>query len=79
MARAWSSTIDSLTGNHISQVLQGSFSLHVPHLAKYTDFISLGLVLLLTGEAGVRDTIGRVGHRGSWDGKGLEMVKWWVD
>nr|KAF6410531.1 hypothetical protein HJG63_009059 [Rousettus aegyptiacus] len=49
VARAWSSTIDSLTGNHISRVLQGSFSLHVPHLAKYTDFISLGLVLLLTG------------------------------
>ncbi|XP_011383972.1 cationic amino acid transporter 3-like [Pteropus vampyrus] len=49
VARAWSSAIDSLTGNHISRVLQGSFSLHVPHLAKYTDFISLGLVLLLTG------------------------------
>ncbi|XP_066228682.1 cationic amino acid transporter 3-like [Saccopteryx leptura] len=49
VARAWSSAVDSLTGNRISQVLQGSVSLHVPHLAKYLDFLSLGLVLLLTG------------------------------
>ncbi|XP_032985178.1 cationic amino acid transporter 3-like [Rhinolophus ferrumequinum] len=49
VARAWSSAIDSVTGNHISRVLQGSFSLHVPHLAQYPDFFSLGLVLLLTG------------------------------
>lgn len=64
MARAWSSTIDSMTGNLISRVLQGTFPMHVPHLAKYPDFFSLGLVLLLTGEAGVRDGMGTVGHRG---------------
>ncbi|XP_019571452.2 cationic amino acid transporter 3 [Rhinolophus sinicus] len=49
VARAWSSAIDSMTGNHISRVLLGSFSLHVPNLAQYPDFLSLGLVLLLTG------------------------------
>ncbi|XP_019481309.1 PREDICTED: cationic amino acid transporter 3-like [Hipposideros armiger] len=49
VARAWSSAIDSVTGNHISRVLQRSFSLHVPHLTQYPDFFSLGLVLLLTG------------------------------
>ncbi|XP_033272264.1 cationic amino acid transporter 3-like isoform X1 [Orcinus orca] len=50
VARAWSSAFDSLTGNHISHVLQGAFSLHVPYsLAKYPDFFALGLVLLLTG------------------------------
>uniref|UniRef100_A0A8C6AGS4 Cationic amino acid transporter C-terminal domain-containing protein n=1 Tax=Monodon monoceros TaxID=40151 RepID=A0A8C6AGS4_MONMO len=50
VARAWSSALDSLTGNHISQALQGTFSLHVPYfLAKYPDFFALGLVLLLTG------------------------------
>lgn len=64
VARAWSSAVDSLAGNRISQVLQGSFSPQVPHLAKYLDFFSLGLVLLLTGEAGVRGWMGRVGHGG---------------
>lgn len=64
MARAWSSAIDSMTGNHISRVLLGSFSLHVPNLAQYPDFLSLGLVLLLTGEAGIRDRIGIVGFGG---------------
>nr|XP_025126072.1 cationic amino acid transporter 3-like isoform X2 [Bubalus bubalis] len=50
VSRAWSSTFDSLIGDHISQALQGTFSLHVPHfLAKYPDFFALGLVLLLTG------------------------------
>uniref|UniRef100_A0A8D0MX96 Solute carrier family 7 member 3 n=1 Tax=Sus scrofa TaxID=9823 RepID=A0A8D0MX96_PIG len=52
VARAWSSAFDNLIGNHISQTLQGSISLHVPHvLAKYPDFFAMGLVLLLTGEA----------------------------
>lgn len=51
VARAWSSAFDNLIGNHISQALQGSISLHVPHvLAEYPDFFALGLVLLLTGE-----------------------------
>ncbi|XP_061245133.1 cationic amino acid transporter 3-like isoform X2 [Bos javanicus] len=50
VSRAWSSTFDSLIGDHISQALQGTFSLHVPHfLAEYPDFFALGLVLLLTG------------------------------
>ncbi|XP_002695390.2 cationic amino acid transporter 3-like [Bos indicus x Bos taurus] len=50
VSRAWSSTFDSLIGDHISQALQGAFSLHVPHfLAEYPDFFALGLVLLLTG------------------------------
>nr|XP_006208678.1 cationic amino acid transporter 3-like [Vicugna pacos] len=50
VARAWSSTFDSLIGNHISQGLQGTFSRHVPYfLAKYPDVFAFGLVLLLTG------------------------------
>ncbi|XP_012589362.1 PREDICTED: cationic amino acid transporter 3 isoform X2 [Condylura cristata] len=50
VARAWSSAFDNLIGNHISQALQGSISLHVPQvLAEYPDFFALGLVLLLTG------------------------------
>ncbi|XP_008050533.1 cationic amino acid transporter 3 [Carlito syrichta] len=50
VARAWSSAFDNLIGNHISQTLQGTISLHVPYvLAKYPDFFALGLVLLLTG------------------------------
>ncbi|XP_032966298.1 cationic amino acid transporter 3 isoform X2 [Rhinolophus ferrumequinum] len=49
VARAWSSAFDNLIGNHISQALQGSISLNVPHvLAEYPDFFALGLVLLLT-------------------------------
>ncbi|XP_037675587.1 cationic amino acid transporter 3-like [Choloepus didactylus] len=50
VARAWSSVIDNLIGNHISRVLEGSFPVYVPHvLAKYPDFFALGLILLLTG------------------------------
>ena len=50
LARAWSYIFDSLIGNHISQALQGTFSLHMPHfLAKYPDFLALALVLLLIG------------------------------
>ncbi|EPY89900.1 cationic amino acid transporter 3-like protein [Camelus ferus] len=50
VARAWSSAFDSLTGNHISQGLQGTLSLYMPYfLAKYPDFFALGLVLLMTG------------------------------
>ena len=73
VSRAWSSAFDTLIGGHISQALQGTFSLHVPHfLAKYPDFFALGLVLLLTGKTGVTDTMGRVGcGRGSWSGKDL--------
>lgn len=52
MARAWSSAFDNLIGNHISETLKGTVSLHVPHvLAEYPDFFAMALVLLLTGEA----------------------------
>ncbi|XP_008853815.1 cationic amino acid transporter 3 [Nannospalax galili] len=50
VARAWSSAFDNLIGNHISQTLKGTISLHVPRvLAEYPDFFAMGLVLLLTG------------------------------
>ncbi|XFG10150.1 hypothetical protein AB1E19_013774 [Capra hircus] len=50
VSRAWSSALDSLIGDRISQALQGTFPLHLPHfLAKYPDFFALGLVLLFTG------------------------------
>ena len=66
IARAWSYTFDSLIGNHISQALERTFSLYMPYyLAKYPDFFALGLVLLLTGESGVRARVGRV--RGEWE------------
>ena len=58
MARAWSFTFDSLIGNRISHALQG-IALHVPQvLATYPDFFALGLVLVLTGKAGVRGKMG---------------------
>ncbi|KAB0381477.1 hypothetical protein FD755_003394 [Muntiacus reevesi] len=51
VSRAWSYVFDNLIGNHISQVLQETFSLQMPYfLARYPDFFALGLVLLLTGE-----------------------------
>ncbi|KAI4534936.1 hypothetical protein MG293_015796 [Ovis ammon polii] len=50
IAQAWSSTFDSLIGNHISEALGGTFSLQMPSfLASFPDFLALGLVLLLTG------------------------------
>ncbi|CAO2623532.1 Cationic amino acid transporter 3 [Lemmus lemmus] len=50
VARAWSSAFDNLIGNHISETLKGTISLHVPHvLAEYPDFFAMALVLLLTG------------------------------
>ncbi|XDC82533.1 hypothetical protein R6Z07F_013706 [Ovis aries] len=50
IARGWSSALDSLTGNYISQGLQETLSLHVPYfLPTYADFVALALVLLLTG------------------------------
>lgn len=74
MARAWSSAFDNLIGNHISQTLQGSISLHVPRvLAEYPDFFAMGLVLLLTGEARDRDNDGD-GLGGTRPEKGLVEV-----
>ncbi|XP_069405520.1 cationic amino acid transporter 3-like isoform X2 [Ovis canadensis] len=50
VTRAWSYAFDSLIGNHISKALERTFSPHMPSfLAPYPDFISLGLVLLMTG------------------------------
>ena len=52
LTRAWSYTFDSLIGNHISQVLEGTFSEHMPSfLAPYPDFVALALVLLMAGVA----------------------------
>ena len=56
VAQAWSYTFDSLIGNHISQALQETFSPYKPSfLATYPDFFTLGLVLLITSESGVRE------------------------
>lgn len=61
VSRAWSSALDSLIGDHISQALQRTFPLHLPHfLAKYPDFFALGLVLLFTGKIGITDRMGRM-------------------
>ncbi|XP_003127472.2 cationic amino acid transporter 3-like [Sus scrofa] len=50
VARGWSLTLDSLIGDHISQVLRENFPLHLPYfLPTYLDFVALSLVLLLTG------------------------------
>uniref|UniRef100_A0A8C2RG22 Amino acid permease/ SLC12A domain-containing protein n=1 Tax=Capra hircus TaxID=9925 RepID=A0A8C2RG22_CAPHI len=47
-AHAWRCAFDSLTGDRVSQALEGTFPLHVPYLlAMYADFFALGLVLLL--------------------------------
>ena len=61
-ARASSYILDNLIGNHISQALQETFSLHLPYsLATYADFFALGLVLLMTGETGLNNRMGRTG------------------
>lgn len=75
VARTWSYIFDNLIGNHISQVLQESFSLNMPYfLARYPDFFALGLVLLVTGETGVSDRKQGVRcGRGKWGGKGLGL------
>ena len=58
-AHAWRCAFDSLTGDRVSQALEGTFPLHVPYLlAMYADFFALGLVLLLAGESGVRYEMG---------------------
>ena len=68
LARAWSYIFDSLIGNHISQALQGTFSLYVPlYLAKYPDFLALALVLLFMGKTRPSDRRGR--SRGGEVGK----------
>ncbi|XP_027833779.2 cationic amino acid transporter 3-like isoform X1 [Ovis aries] len=50
VAKAWSIAFDSLTGNHISQALEGTFSPYMPSaLATFPDFVALGPLLLITG------------------------------
>ena len=72
LARAWSYIFDSLIGNHISQALQGTFSVHVHHfLAKYPDFLALALVLLFMGKTGPSDQRGRLQGGGMGKGRGL--------
>ena len=62
LARASSYIFDSLIGNHISQALQETFSLHLLYsLATYADFFALGLVLLMTGETRLNDRMERAG------------------
>ena len=63
LARASSYIFDSLIGNQISQALQETFSLHLLYsLATYADFFALGLVLLMTGEKGLNNRMGRAGY-----------------
>ncbi|DAA19414.1 TPA: solute carrier family 7 (cationic amino acid transporter, y+ system), member 3-like [Bos taurus] len=60
VARAWSIAFDSHIGNYIFQALEGTFSPYMPYyLTKYPDFVTLSLVLLLTGVLvlGVRESV----------------------
>ena len=72
VSKAWSYTFDGLIGNHISQALQRAFSQYMPdYLARYPDFIALAVVLLLTGETGVRIRMGREGCGGGAERLGV--------
>ena len=78
MARAWSYIFDNLIGNHISQVLQESFSLNMPYfLARYPDFFALGLVLLLTGEKGPETEREEQGMEGELAWGRLRVAEGW--
>ena len=74
LTRAWSYTFDSLIGNHISQVLEGMFSEHMPSfLAPYPDFVALALVLLMAGKKGSELSWGAWTVNGGlgWEGLGF--------
>uniref|UniRef100_A0A8D1F0I5 Cationic amino acid transporter C-terminal domain-containing protein n=1 Tax=Sus scrofa TaxID=9823 RepID=A0A8D1F0I5_PIG len=49
LTRAWSYTFDSLIGNHISQMLEGTFSEHMPCSWPHTQTVAVVLVLLMAG------------------------------
>ena len=52
LTRAWSYTFDSLIGNHISQMLEGTFSEHMPCSWPHTQTVAVVLVLLMAGQKG---------------------------
>lgn len=80
VAKAWSYIFDRLIGNHISQVLQEAFPLHMPSfLATYADVFALGLVLLMTGEEGSETGWEEGGVKGELGWKRLGVEKWWGD
>lgn len=77
VARAWSSTFDSLIGNHMSQALRGTFPLHVPSfLAKYPDFLALGVVLVMMGEMGSKIGWEERGVGGDLGWERLGVAEW---
>ncbi|CAB0013673.1 unnamed protein product, partial [Nesidiocoris tenuis] len=49
VARAFSNYLDNMMGNVMNETLSKTFPMHVPFLSPYPDFLSLGIVLLLTG------------------------------
>ena len=68
-------------GNHISQGLQGTLSLHVPYfLPTYADFVALAWCCCSQVRGG--DGMGRVGCRAeaevrkAWGGKMMENEDW---
>lgn len=71
LARASSYIFDSLIGNQISQALQETFSLHLLYSWPYADFFALGLTLLMTGEKGLNNRMGRAGCGWGWCRKGM--------
>ncbi|BES96489.1 cationic amino acid transporter [Nesidiocoris tenuis] len=48
VARAFSNYLDNMMGNVMNETLSKTFPMHVPFLSPYPDFLSLGIVLLLT-------------------------------
>ena len=70
--------MDSLIGNHISEALEGTFSLQMPYfLASFPDFLALGLVLLLTGEKGPETEREEQGMEGGMAWGRLGVEEWW--
>ena len=78
MARAWSSAFDSLIGNYISQVLRGTFSLHVPYFLPSTQTFLLWVwyccLRVRQGSVIAWEEWGVEGELG-WERLGME--EWW--